>query len=128
MSDCGGTDYSRGATLLEARISDAKISDSIISNSEFTAGAITNLASIDDISVEKIAAALSQLPPESLARLAKAIVAAISITPAAQPDTTTQPELPTTIAGGRELLLGKPASWIELSNGVVPVYTNVCSS
>lgn len=122
MADCGGMDFSRGGTILEAQIIDSKITNSLISASELASSAIINLASIDAASAQKIVDAMAGLPPENLAALAKALVAAIGSTPGSKPETTTQPELPTTIAGERTMLLGKPGSWVELVNGYVPVY------
>lgn len=46
--------------------------------------------------------------------------------PAGLPATSEGPELPTTVVGGREVLMGNPAGFIELCPGqVVPYYTPV---
>lgn len=142
MSCCNDREFIRGGVLVENTISDSQIQSSTISDSILDGCTITNLKAIDSPSAKKIADAISQLPKEQLAPLAKALADALSSLSKEQLDALAKAlaeallsqagrppvysvgnkEVPVTMAGDRNGLMGKPAKWLKMGNFVVPAY------
>lgn len=122
-SGCSQLDFLRGGFIAEAQISSSNIQGSVISGSELTASSVTNLTGIDEASIKKIVDGIAQLPEEHLAILAQAIQKAMpNAAPSTAPVETVADDLPTTVLGRRDKLLGEPTGWLELSGLVVPAY------
>lgn len=123
MSDCGSIDFADGATITNSNISNSNVIGCSLNGCNLTSSSITNLSSIDNVSAERIANVIAQLPTEALMQLASAVAAAMpQCTPGLSPATTTEEALPTTMAGERNLLLGSPVTWLKTGEFVVPAY------
>ena len=79
MSDCGVIEFATGATLQSSTLLNGEVQNSTITGSAIDTARLTNLTSIDDASVQLIALAISDLPKEQLAILAKAIMDALGL-------------------------------------------------
>lgn len=149
----------QGSEFASGRITGSTIDNGTITNSTMTGGRIENsdivtptittpvinqgtatgtklaecsletLVKIDDASATLIANALAYLPADSLAALAKAILAQLTIEgPGVIPSNKDVPSdfgdgsLTTCIAGDRNKILGSPDKWIAFADGAVPVY------
>lgn len=122
MSDCGSLEFLRGGVIAEAQITASKISDSDVSASVIKSSQLQTLAAVDAASSQVIADAIAKLPAASLVALAEALAAALPVATGAQPATNKAEALPLTVAGSRELLLGKPDVWIVDHDYAVPGY------
>lgn len=121
MPDCGVTEFMRGGMIAEAHVTASTITDSRVTSTDLESCNISKLASIDADSAQAIADAIAQLPEGMLAELAKAVANAMPNAPLADsPEVTTESALPASIAGNRELLLGKPDAWLGYQDFVIP--------
>lgn len=123
MPDCGVTEFLRGGMIAEAHVTASAITDSRVSGSELSGCQVKELASVDDASAQTIADAIAKLPEGMLVELSKALAKAMPLASSASaPQVTTEDSVPTSIAGNRELLLGKPEVWITHHDFIVPGY------
>lgn len=123
MPDCGVAEFMRGGTIAEAHITASSVTDSRVSASELTSCQLVKTASVDPDSAQVIANALAQLPQGALMELAKAIAEAMPKAALTDgPQMTTEESLPSTVAGSREALLGRPEAWLEYNDFVLPGY------
>lgn len=126
-------------TMTGGSITDASINNPEVLNPEVTRGTLTgstldsctlqSLTKIDDASAFTIANALASLQPDQLAALAKAILAQLIVeSPGGIPAdkmvsfASGNNTLTTMVAGDRTGVLGKPDKWVQMVDGVVPVY------
>lgn len=117
------------AAITTPTVMNPTVTGGTLTGSTFDSGTMQSLVKIDDASAFTIANALASLQPDQLASLAKAILAQLvvdnpgnipadkTVTFAAGNDTLT-----TMVAGDRTGVLGKPDKWVQLADGVVPVY------
>lgn len=123
MPDCGVKEFERGGVIAEARIVASQFVDGEVDASTLKSCAMQTLTSVDADSARVIADAIAALPEDALAALAKAVA---TVTTAAkvvgQPATTTDVELPTSVVGNREGLLGKPEVWLEHQGYAIPAF------
>lgn len=123
MPDCGVLEFMNGGVIAEAHITSSSITDSRVSASDMTACNLQKLASIDEDSAQLIADAIAALSADKLVALGNAIAAALPNAALANgPQQTTEDSMPATIAGSREVLLGKPQAWLAYKDFVVPGY------
>lgn len=123
MSDCCTHEFERGGVIVETTISRSTIDNSTITNSVFDSGSITYLNEMDGASAATVATALSKLTPDELNALAQALKPLIM--PKIMPHGTASSvgtNVPTTIYGGREAMMGQPVGWLELNGYIVPAY------
>lgn len=121
MPDCGVQEFLRGGMIAEAHVTSSNVTDSRVSSSELSSCQISKLASIDADSAQAIADEIAKLPEGMLVELAKAIANVLPKAELAEPPAvTTEPSLPASVAGNRELLLGKPEAWLQYNDFVVP--------
>ena len=113
---CGETKYAEDGVINRTTLTNSQVTNSDIQNSTLTACTIKELTAIDDASAEKIADAISGLDSKQLLSLATAIQDAFA------PDSISGPEVPTTIIGLRDALLGRPSGWGRFGSYVVPLY------
>lgn len=126
MADCGVTEFMRGGVLAETQVTNSTITDTRVTASDLASCNIKNLASIDDASARTIATALANLPEGALSELVKAISKELSLSfmdAGSAPDMTIDPDLPVTLAGSRDALLGRPSQWYKYQGYVIPAYT-----
>lgn len=123
MNDCCGVEFAAGVTLQGSTFVDGEIQNSVIMGSRIEDARIANLTSIDEESVRLIAIAMSDMPPDQLAILAKAIMEVLpKLEVAEEPASTTAQSLPTEVTGDRQSLLGKPKNWLQYNDYVIPAY------
>lgn len=119
---CGETKYAEDGVINRTTLTNSQVTNSDIQNSTLTASAIKDLTAIDDASAEKVADAIAGLSTKQLLSLASAIQDAFAPVEGDEPDSITGPEVPTTIIGLRDALLGRPAGWARFGSYVVPIY------
>lgn len=119
---CGETKYAEDGVINRTTLTNSQVTNSDIQNSTLTASAIKDLTAIDDASAEKVADAIAGLSTEQLLSLASAIQDAFAPVEGDEPDSITSPEVPTTIIGLRDALLGRPSGWARFGSYVVPIY------
>lgn len=118
---CGSLEYLEGGTLKSVSVLNSQIVNSAVANSDLESCSIKSLASIDADSAHKIADAISELSPEQLAALAKALFSAIGAS-TAEPVKSNDSALPTQMFGARNSSLGGPNVWMTIGGYVVPGY------
>lgn len=126
MADCGASEFLRGGVLTETRVTDSAITDSRVSSSNLQSCNLQSLASVDDASARTIAAALAALPDGALAELSKAIAKQLATSflgAGNAPATNMDVDLPVTLVGGRDILLGRPVAWLKYQDYVIPGFT-----
>lgn len=118
-----------GAAITTPTVTNPTVTSGTFTGSTFVSGTMQSLVKIDDASAFTIANAIASLQPDQLAALAKAILAQLVVDNpgniptdkmvafAAGNDTLT-----TMVAGDRTGVLGKPDKWVQMVDGVVPVY------
>ncbi len=121
---CGSLQFFEGGTIKGASIINSQITDSIISNSTIQSAKLETLTSIDSYSTKVIADAIAALPPDQLAPLVNAIMAAFTTSPQIEPALGTgDGSLPTSVYGDRSSLLGKPQMFGKFGpDYVVPLF------
>lgn len=119
---CGETKYAEDGVINRTTLTNSQITNSDIQNSMLSASSIQGLTSIDAASAEKIADAVAGLDSRQLLSLASAIQEAFAPVEDDEPPATTSPELPTTIIGLRDVLLGRPSGWAKFGTYVIPLY------
>lgn len=125
MADCGANEFMRGGVLADAQAINTTITDSRVSSSVLDGDHIQNLASVDSASARTIATALAELPEGALAELTNAIAKQLAMSflgVGSAPATTIDTDLPVTLAGNRDALLGRPAVWLKYQDYVIPGY------
>ena len=123
MSGCGNMSFMEGGTLKSVSILQSSILSSRISSSNFDSMTIESIAEIQKSATKTIVDAIASLSPEELTGLATALFSAIKTSTKVNPVETEANELPTTVLGSREKLLGKPDHWVVMADGVsVPAY------
>lgn len=123
MADCGVIEYMKYGTVSEADIVSSRIASSTVTGCQIASSHITDLASLDAASAQRIADAIAELPTEQLTALAAAIAKALPAAPVGTAPVVTEGiELPTAVLGERAQLLGKPALWLQYKDFVVPAY------
>lgn len=123
MSECGAIEFLKYGTISESDIVSSRIATSTITGSTIESSHITQLASLDAASAQRIADAIAALPTAQLTALAAAIAKALPAASLGQPPIETEnPELPTAVLGNRAKLLGQPNSWLQYKDFVVPAY------
>lgn len=121
---CGGNEFLQGGTILDStgvrlHISDSTITGSVIDNAEVNA-----LRSIDEASAGTIADAIAALPDARLAALLQKLTAAMVADPSpTAPPLTEAPNVPTSIVGDRDTMMGAPAAWLKFGSFVFPAYS-----
>lgn len=123
MADCGVTEFMQGGMIAEAHVTSSAITESRVTSSDLKSCNLQTLTSIDEDSAQTIADAIAKLPSGMLAELGKAIAAVLPAAPLSSgPREITGDTLPSTVAGSREVLLGRPAAWLGYRDFIVPCY------
>lgn len=117
------------AAITTPTVTNPTITGGTLTGSTFDSGTLQSLVKIDDASAFTIANALASLQPDQLAALAKAILAQLIVeSPGGIPAdkmvsfASGNDTLTTMVAGDRTGVLGKPDKWVQMVDGVVPVY------
>lgn len=123
MPDCGVVEVLKGGMIAEAHITASSITESRVTSSTVSSCQLESVVSVDTTSAQVIANALAELSEGALLKLAQAIAKAMPKAELANgPQLTTETSLPSTMAGSREALLGKPDEWLAYHDFVVPGY------
>ena len=123
MSGCGNMSFMEGGTLKNVTMIQSTILNSRVSSSNYDSMTIESITEIQKSAVKTIVDAIAQLSPEELTGLATALFSAIKTSTKVNPVETEAEDIPTTVVGGREKLLGKPDHWVVMADGVsVPAY------
>lgn len=125
---CGEIRFMEGGTIKDATIVSSNIVNSSISSSNLDSSTITNLSAIDSASARVIMQAIANLSPSDLQVLINALLAAMVSSGMSSDGACSAGDMPASILGGSAYVLGKPAGWLMLSNGVVPVYAQPCGN
>ena len=118
-----------GTAITTPTVTNPTVTGGTLTGSTFDSGTMQSLVKIDDASAFTIANAIASVQPDQLAALAKAILAQLVVdNPGNIPADKTVPfaagndTLTTLVAGDRTGVLGKPDKWVQMVDGVVPVY------
>lgn len=120
---CGEISMLDGGTIRNSTIINSQIANPIIQGGNIDGSSISNLATIDAASAQRIADAIANLTPEQLAGLINALSQKQSIIPAAAPTTSESHAVPTEMHGDREIGMGAPDMWAQYGDDyVLPLY------
>lgn len=123
---CGEIRFMEGGTIKDATIVSSNIVNSSISSSNLDSSTITNLSSIDSASARIILQALASLSPSDLRVLTDALLEALVSSSSSAEGACYANDMPAMVLGGGDFVLGKPEGWLEVSNGVIPVFSTPC--
>lgn len=124
---CGEIRFMEGGTIKDATIVSSNIVNSSISSSNLDSSTITNLSAIDSASARVIMQAIANLSPSDLQVLINALLAAMVSSGMSSVGACNVGDMPASIRGGSDYVLGEPDGWLEVSNGVIPVFSTPCS-
>jgi hypothetical protein len=123
MSACNcSTRYAEDGVINRSTITNSQITNTTVQASDLVSCSIKDLATIDAASAKTIADAIAQLEPAQLAALVNAIQECLSPVDGEEPTALEGPEIPSTIVGTRDQLLGRPDGWAKLGSYSIPMY------
>lgn len=123
MSACNcNTRYAEDGVINRSTITNSQITNTTVQASDLVSCSVKDLASIDAASAKTIADAIAQLEPAQLAALVNAIQECLSPIDGEEPAALEGPEIPSTIVGTRDQLLGRPDGWAKLGSYSIPMY------
>ena len=125
---CGEIRFMEGGTIKDATIVSSSIVNSSISSSNVDSSSVTNLTSIDSASARVILQAIANLSPSELRVLTDALLAAMMSGATATDGVCLADSMPARVLGGDDYVLGVPEGWLQISNGVIPVFSEPCGS
>lgn len=111
MGDCRDINFLEGGTIKDATIIDSTFSNGVVRDSDIVNARLTGGIAADAETAQDLADIVGPL-----------VIASLPVSPDA-PLTGEEASLPTTLAGGRGLILGEPAAWIQWGEYLVPLYT-----
>lgn len=120
MSNCGEISVLSGGMIDSSTVNRSDITNSNVTGGVVSGAAIENIASIDSSSVQKIVEAIKGLDDATRKSLGEAL--GFTVETGKAPAETEGTALPTTVAGSRDYLLGKPTEWAVIAGKNVPVY------
>lgn len=121
-NSCGEIRFMEGGTLKDSTILNSSITNSVVSNSTVESSTITN-STVDDATANSIIQAISHLRVRERRVLTDALLEALLSTTAKVGTIDCHAgNVPAFILGGDDYALGKPAGWLRIGNGALPVY------
>lgn len=114
--------YAEDGVINRSTITNSQITNSTVQASDLVSCSIKDLANIDESSAKRIVDAIAQLDSNQLSALATAIQESFSPVDGDEPTALEGPELPTTMVGTRDQMLGRPDGWAKFGPYSIPLY------
>ncbi len=123
MGTCNcNTRYAEDGVINRSTITNSQITNSTVQASDLVSCALKDLATIDASSAKRIVDAIAQLDSTELMALANAIQECFTPIDGDEPAALEGPEVPTTIVGTRDQMLGRPDGWAKFGPYSIPLY------